>query len=390
MDSFVGRSIDVGAMQERHKKKIVFAVIVAVAVLLCVLLGFVIYHWFVNREYSAYHVTRSVSVKNGNSLKYMSYEGGVIRYGRDGVTAVDGKGEPLWSASCDMVNPQIDVCGASAVMADIGGTSLYVYKGGDTGVDFSVDYPIVQAHVSEQGVVAVLMEESASNTIALYNPFDKSEKLLVEIPTNVEDGYPLSLDLSPDGTSLVASYLCVTTGAAQSRVAFYNFSEVGKNRNSMVGAQNYNDVLISEVRFLDGDTVCLFGEKGFHLWGNMKKPELIKKREFSQEIKSAFCDEDHVGVLVEKDNDNNMLKLYNKKGEESLSLSVDSVYSYGQVKGDDVILNTASQCAIYRTNGVQKFAGPLKSSISYIFAGSGMNRFILIQDSKIKYIKLGG
>lgn len=389
MESFIGRSVDVVAIQEQHKRKFVFTVAVVVTILLCVLLGFAGYHWFVNREYTTYHITGSVSVKNAASLNYAAYQRGVIRYGRDGVTAVDGKGKSLWSGSYEMANPKLDTCGESAVVADVGGKSLYIYKGGDTGVDFTVDYPIVQACVSSQGIVAVLMEENASNTIALYNPFDKSDKLLVEIPTNVEDGYPVSLDLSSDGTSVVASYLCVTTGAAQSRVAFYNFSEVGKNTNSLVGAHNYNDILISEVRFMDEDHVCLFGEKGFYLWGNMKQPELIKKREFSQEIQSAFSDEEYIGILVKKDEENNTMKLYDTEGEETLSVSVDNIFSRGQIQGEEVILNTGSQCAIYRTNGVKKFSGSLKNAISYIFPGSGINRFILIQDSKIKFIKLG-
>ncbi len=388
MDSFIGRSVDVVAVQERHKRKMVVAAAVVVAVILCALLAFAGYHWFMNREYSAYDVKNSVSVKNGASLKYAAYQGGVIRYDRDGVTAVSGKGEPVWSGSYDMASPRLDICGESAVVADIGGKSLYIYKGGDTGVDFSVDYPIVQACVSNQGVVAVLMEEAASNTIALYNPFDKSGKLLVEIPTNVEDGYPVSLDLSPDGTSVVASYLCVTTGAVQSRVAFYNFSEVGKNRNTMVGARNYNDTLISEVRFLDEDHACLFGEKGFYLWENMKKPELIRKREFDREIKGAFSDEEHVCVMLKKNEEQNDLILYDRKGEEVQSVTVDSALSHGQVKGDEVIINSATHCAVYRMNGVKKYEGALKSAISYIFPGKGMNRFILIQDSKIKFIKL--
>jgi len=86
----------------------------------------------------------------------------------------------------------------------------------------------VQACVSEQGIVAVLTEDISSNTIYLYDLFTDSDKLLAEIPTNVDDGYPVSLDIAPDGSSIVVSYLCVTTGIAQSRVAFYNFSDVGK------------------------------------------------------------------------------------------------------------------------------------------------------------------
>lgn len=389
MESFIGRSMDIIAMQEQRKRKMIFLGAVTACIIVGALLVYGGYHWFVNRQYDSYHMIDSVSVKNGNSLAYASYNNGVIRYGRDGVTAVNGKGKSLWSGSYDMANPKLDTCGESAVIADIGEKSLYVYRGEDTGVDFSVDYPIVQACVSEQGVVAVLQEESSSNTIALYNPFDKNNKLLAEIPTNVEDGYPVSLDISPDGTSVVASYICVTTGVAQSRVAFYNFSEVGKNANFLVGAHNYNDTLISEVRFMDEDHVCLFGEQGFYLWSNMKQPKATGKQEFSREIVSAFIDENHVGVLLKKEDEKNIMKLYNPSAEERLSITVDSGFHHAQISGDEVILNSTTKCAIYRTNGVKKYAGKLKSAVSYIFPGKGLNRYIFIQDSKIKIMKLG-
>ena len=159
-------------------------------------------------------------------VHYRSFESGILRYGRDGASAISDKGQTVWNGSYDMATPKADTCGSSVVIADIGEKSLYVYKGSeDKGASFRVDYPIVQACVSEQGIVAVLTEDISSNTIYLYDLFTDSDKLLAEIPTNVDDGYPVSLDIAPDGSSIVVSYLCVTTGIAQSRVAFYNFSD---------------------------------------------------------------------------------------------------------------------------------------------------------------------
>lgn len=228
MESLIGRSFDIIALKEQRKRKIIFVITAAACIAVCAAIFYIGFHWFINRQYSSYKVEKSVYVKSGDSMSYMSYQEGILRYDRDGVTAVDQKGNSIWSGSYDMANPSVDTCEKSAVIADIGGKSLYVNKGTGTGTEFTVDYPIVQVRVSKQGVIAVLMEEVSSNTIALYNPFDKSGTLLAEIPTNVEDGYPVSLDLSPDGSSVVVSYLCVTTGIAQSRVTFYNFTEVGK------------------------------------------------------------------------------------------------------------------------------------------------------------------
>ena len=196
------------------------------------------------------------------------------------------------------------------------------------------------------------------------------------------------MDLSPDGSSIAVSYLCVTSGAAQSRVTFYNFSEVGKNANCLVGAHNYNETVISEIRFLDEDNVCLFGEKGFYIWNNMKQPKAVAKKTFSETIKSAFCNEDVVGMILDAGEEKAQMILYDTEGKKKLSQKVDADYTSVQICEDEILLNSATKCVVYRTNGVKKFSKNLSSKISYFFPGQKTNRYFLIQDSKIKTIKL--
>ncbi|RKI40988.1 hypothetical protein D7V86_10740 [bacterium D16-51] len=388
MKSLIGRSFDITVLNEQKKKRTRFVILAIACILVCAAIFYLGFRWFLNRQYESYQVERSIYVKNGNSMSYESYQDGIIRYGRDGVTAVDRKGNSIWSGSYDMANPKADTCGSSVVIADIGGESLYVYKGGGTGTEFTVDFPIVQACISNQGVVAVLVEDSSSNTIALYNPFDKAEALLAEIPTNVEDGYPVALDLSPDGSSVVASYLNVTTGAAQSHVAFYNFTEVGKNANCLVGAHNYKETLISEVQFMGSSDVCLFSEKGFYLWTNMRQPEAVAEKEFEETIQSAFIDEGHVGVLLKKDDLKCNMKLYDTDGNNTLSIDVDAAFTHVQISGDEILFHSAEWCAVYRINGIRKFSKDLTSKISYFFPSDKKNYYFFVQDSKIKIIKL--
>ena len=208
-------------------------------------------------------------------MKCSAYQNGVLRYSRDGAAAVDRDGNEMWNGSYDMENPALDICEEYAVVADIQGKSLYVYNGSDSGTKLTTDYPILQACVSKQGVVAVLLEDQSSNVIQVYNPYDDNKKLLVEIPTNVEEGYPVSIDLSPDGTGVICASICVTSGAVKSQVAFYDFTDVGKNTNCLVGAQEYKDRIVAEVKYLDEDHAALFSEKGFSLWKNMKKPKQV-------------------------------------------------------------------------------------------------------------------
>ena len=134
--------------------------------------------------------------------------------------------------------------------------------------------------------------------IQVYNPYDDNKKLLVEIPTNVEEGYPVSIDLSPDGTGVICASICVTSGAVKSQVAFYDFTDVGKNTNCLVGAQEYKDRIVAEVKYLDEDHAALFSEKGFSLWKNMKKPKQVFKKDWNREILSAFYDDRYIGVIA--------------------------------------------------------------------------------------------
>lgn len=389
MKSLIGRSFDAVTLEEQHKKRRVFIATTVICIIICSILFYFAYHWFMNRQFTGHSVTASVNVKDGNSMNYEAFEDGVLRYGRDGVSAISDKGKTLWNGSYDMALPKADTCNSSVVIADIGEKSLYVYKGSeDKGISFSVDYPIVQACVSDQGVVAVLTEDTASNVISIYNPFSDSDKLLVEIPTNVDDGYPISLDLSADGSSVVVSYLCVTTGVAQSRVAFYNFSNVGKNENCLVGAHNYNDAVISEIRFLDDSTVCLFGEKGFYVWENMKQPKASYKKIFSSEIQSVVTNTTHVGVILKNDDKNAKMRIYDHDGDRTLSTDVESDYDKVEMGEDEVLFYSSGKCSIYRPNGVKKYTENLKTKISYFFPGQRHNRYFIVQNSKVKVIKL--
>lgn len=389
MESLVGRSQDVYVMTEKRRKRRIFILTCLGGILVAALVLGLLIHLYINREYNGYQVKKTIKVKNSSTMQYMPYNGGVLRYSRDGVSAMNADGNDSWNGSYDMENPVVDICDSSVAVADIGGTDVFVYNEGSAGTEFTTDYPILQVCVSKQGVVAVMLEDTSSNMIQIYNPYDNSNKLLVEIPTNVEEGYPVSMDLSPEGTSLVASYVCITSGAVESRAAFYDFTEVGKNTNCLVGAQQYQDRVISEVRFLGASQVCLFSEKGFCIWEDMKKPKETIAKDFDEEIQSAFCNEDYIGVITEsgKDSKSN-LKLYDGKGKNIMSRSISSEYTYAMIDGKEILIHSADQCMIYRVNGAKKLQCSLDQKINQFFPAEGMNYYFLIRDSKLEKIKL--
>lgn len=391
MDSFVGRSQDVFAISERRRKIAVFILTCIACVIVAAGIFALIINAFLNRKYVSYDVEKETQLSGDSFVEYISYDNKVLKYTRDGISAIDASGNTIWNGSYDMISPAVDICGKYVVAADIGGKSLVVYNSEDSGKEITTDYPIVQASVSAQGVVAVLLEQSRSNVINIYNPYDVSDQLLVEIPTNVDEGYPVCMDISPGGVNLVATYVCISSGKVQSRVAFYDFSEVGKNTNCLVGAKNYDESVISDVRFLDDNNICIFGDNGFSIWSNAKQPQEIYTKNFESKIKSAFCNEEYVGMVFENESKSRpfQMKIYNLKGKKVLDIGFNDEYSTVRMyDNNEIIFNSTSHCAIFRINGVKRFSCDVDGKVLGVFPSDGINKYYLVMDNRIQRIKL--
>lgn len=372
----------------KHRRFFIFICIASAVVAMGIFV--LLLNGYINKNYNNYEVVRSTERQDTNTEKYICPDGRLIKYSKDGISEITISGKTVWTGSYDMSNPQIASCGKYVLVTDVGGKEAYIYNGEDTGTEIAVDYEIKQACVSRQGVVALLLEDSSSDTINIYNPYDVSSSLLAEIPTNVEDGYPLRIALSPDGTSVVASYICVTGGRTESRVAFYNFSEVGQNSDCLVGANNYEDTLITDIRFLDDDHVCLFSDGGFYLWDNMKQPEQAFKKKIKKQIKSIFYNKKYIGLIVETEDEKRpyQMQIYNTKGSRLTAVDFDNAYDSVELADNEILMHSGKECSIFRLNGVERFRCTVEEGIAYFFRSSRKNRYYLLNDSKIQEIKL--
>lgn len=391
MDSFVGRSQDVFVMKERRQKRMIIILITIACVIVAAGIFALLVNAFINRRYNSYEVVNSISFKESGSAKYASYQDNILKYSRDGVSVIDGDGKTLWNGSYDMTSPAIDISGKYVAVADIGAKEFVVYNGEDSGVSITTDYPIVQISVAQNGVTAVLLEETSANDIEIYNPYDvSSDRLLAQIPTNVDEGYPVCIDISPDGANVAASYVCVSDANIQSRVAFYNFSNVGKNTNFLVGAKNYDDEMVSEVRYLNNDDICIFGDSGFSVWSNLKKPEQQFHKKFTGSIKSAFCSDKYVGMIFDSKGSevSYNMKVYNMSGKKVLDIDFKDEYTDVRMNGNEIMLNSISQCTIYRINGVRRFSSTIDGKVTKFFNADGINKYYIITDNAIEKIKL--
>ena len=391
MGTLSERSKEFILKREKTKKQVILIGGTILGVIVLFMLSILLYNMIRTKTYNGYEKLESFDRADGNTVKYMPYEGALLKYSRDGASAIDKKGKVLWNGSYEMKSPMIDVCGKNVVIADNGGKEVYVYNGSDSGTVLNMDYPVSMVRIASQGVIAVVLDDSDSNIIRLYNPYDSSNSLLVEVPTNIStDGYPVDIALSPDGKSLVTSYVYMNGSTTESNICFYNFSEVGQDKNRVVGGCNFVDSFANKLEFVDDDTLCIFLNNGYSLYSNMKQPKEIHTEIFNQEIRSVMTDRGHVGFILDNSNmdSTRTIKVIDATGKDILNQEIEYDYDKVSMANDEIIFSTSVNARIVRFNGSVKLDCDLKNETEYFLPGKASDIYYVIDANAINRVKL--
>lgn len=374
--------------KKKTRNRIIVAAVILVVGISAVML---VSYFFNNRCFNSCKIENEVARSDSNNVNYQYYNGNFVKYSRNGISSVDNEGKSLWNGGFEMKQPQIDICGERVVAADISGKLFYVYDGKDEGTRMETVLPIRSVRVSEQGIVAALLEDSDSNVLNIYNPYSSTDKLLVEIPTNVsEEGYPLDYDISPDGQSIVASYMIVSGTTVENKVSFYNFTEVGQDKNTLVGGKSFGEKTIARIRFMDKDRVAVFYEDGFSVFGKMKQPQIIVEKNFKKQIRSAACGDGYIAVVcgnMAKD-ESQTLHVYTTLGKEILNKNISYEYSDMQIYGDEIIFYSPHHCNVLRMNGNDKWNVDFENEVEWVFPTKNRSIYTLITKDSIQKVQL--
>lgn len=343
------------------------------------------------KDYDSYRVLRSVKRVDGNQVTYLKYGENLLKYSKDGASAIKTDGGILWNGSYNMDNPQADIAGDYVAIADVGGKTVSVFDGSNSGTQIAVLDPITQVCVANQGVVAVAMSEGDSDVIQVYDTA-QNNKLLLEIPTNVAtSGFPVAMDLSPDGKKMVTSYMMVKDGTISCMVNFYNFGDVGKNNvNRIVGARDFGGDIAAKVQFVTDDKVCVCTENRICVYTMKEIPEDLYSKKFSSTVKSIAFSDKYVAAVLEKSKGKSGYKVvsYRLNGKKVLDEKINYDYKQFEISGDELFFYSDTHCNILRKNGKEKFNGDFKKNILFFTSGKSLNSYVLVDKDNVSVIRL--
>lgn len=342
-----------------------------------------------NKVYENYEIEKNIMKGDTTKCKFYQYNGYFVRYSNDGLAYINGN-DTVWNQAFEMKNPVIDICKEYIAIAEQKTNLIYILDEKGSVGKVKTTYPIINLEVAAQGVVAAVTENEDKNYIELL---DKSGKLLAKGQTVLSgDGCPVDFSISEDGTKLVVSYLYVNSGVTQTRVVFYNYSEVGKNEvDRIVGGFNqYKTTIVPKVEFITNDIAVAFGDDMFTIYSVKQKPMIILEEKHSTKLESIMYNEEYIGFVYEREKLNSpyQIKIYSTEGKLIYDGMLDFEYKTIKLDGSNIIAYNNDTMLVQTVKGDVKYKQTIDMEINEVIGIEGGYEYILITKDSIDEIVL--
>ncbi|MBQ5917328.1 MAG: hypothetical protein IIW92_02040 [Lachnospiraceae bacterium] len=389
-DSKLNEETDEDVLEEklkRHRRSKASKWIILIAVLIIAGVGYLIY--LDNKVYTSYEVLETAQITDNYNGRFYEFDDYMLRYSEDGIAYLNGS-KTYWNHAFEMREPIIDICNSYVAVAEQKSNTIYICNNKGFQGQVETEYPIVGLDVSDNGIVAAITGENSE--LSYIEVIDEDGTRIAKGQSVLSSqGCPVDISISEDGTKLVVSYLCVGSGVIQSKVVFYNYSEIGKNEvDRFVGGYNFDKTMVARVEFVNNDTVVAFGDDKVVLYSMKQKPSVIAEISIDKEIKSIFYDEEYIGLVLangQADNPYNMV-VYDIEGKKISDVDFNLSYKNIKIANKTIILYNDVTLRVYTVKGKQKYEGNFDKGIVDVIMLDDKYNYLIIDPANVEKIKL--
>ena len=213
-----------------------------------------------NSKCNYYTYKDKVDTEDSGDVSYENFDEGYLKYSSNGIEYQKQFGRAEWNIALSYEHPFLAKSDSYAVLGDKGENTLILLNKNGKVREFTLKYPLLQATVSEQGIIEMILEGSDSNYVQVYG---KNGKLIADMRSSIEEkGYPITAAISPNGTQLAVSYYSINGNTSKTSIAFYDLSrQLQSDSIPLKGGFDYTNTIIPKVSFMDDNTVAAFGSK---------------------------------------------------------------------------------------------------------------------------------
>ena len=372
---------------EQNRKRRFRTRLAIIALVVIVIGGFVLYNQL--HTFNDYIITESIENVVSPGTKYEAIGKYIYRYNSDGVSCVSRNNELKWSITYNMQAPIVDVCGKTMAIAEQQGNQVYVVNEEGQVGSFETLLPILKVRVSKQGVVAVVLEDDNVTWINLYKA--DGTAIASDKTTVAGSGYPLDMDLSPDGEKLAVSYLGIEEGIMQTDIVFYHFGSAGQAENDyVVSRTTYQEVVMPEIYFAGNACAVAVSDNGYVVFKGSNEPKQSAIVSFDQEIVSCFHDDDRIGFLFADTTGeaDYRMEIYNYRGKRKAKRLVNADFDEVKMQDGQIIMFSAKECHVFTSSGRKRFDSPYEKAVQDIFYFSSFRKYLVITNDSFDWIRI--
>lgn len=368
----------------RHRFSVILKYAAVVVAVLLVIFG--IRYYMNNRTFTGYSIASTTERSDTLTTKYAPFGDKILKYSRDGVSYTDDTNSLLFSITYTMQDPILALSQKAGAVADKNGSQIYIFDQEKQLGQITTLLPIKHIAISNQGVVAVLMEESKSSKLEIYSA---DGTMIGDGIFDLEDaGYPMNLSISSDGTKIAIAFAQISGSKFNSSVAVYNFDNVGENYvDHLVFAKNYTDYMIPELHYFDASTLVAVGDGILGFYQGSQIPEIVNEVTIENEIKSVFYGENMVGLVFETV-EGKMLTLYDAKGNLVTQIPFTMDYDNIRIADNRVLIYNDTEMGLYSFSGKECFRQTFETSMVDIFTTKSRSKYLFIYTNETQLVKL--
>lgn len=371
-----------------HYRLTIFYRLMAMIVIVTAV-GIFLYFQGKNKVYENY-IVEAEADRDGISVSTtVEFDGKILTYSNDGANCANKAGVVLWNQTYEMQDPFVSIFGSHVAIADKNGTSIYIMDSEKIIGDIDTKLPISNLSVSDNGLVAVVLDDSQVNWIYL---FDSEGNVIIESQVGMKDsGYPLDIAISQDGVLLGVSYFQIDEGGFLTRMVFYNQSGVGANHTDrLVAGFNYKNAMIPVIEFMNDKNSFAVADNQLMIYEDGQEPKSVVNILLNEEIKGVHFNEKYIGLVFpgSKAEEIYRIDIYNILGELVLSQSLPLEYKDIVFGDEELIVYNDKECFIYNMKGLCKFNSKFDENIVRIIPSDKKAQYLYVTQDKIKTIRL--
>ena len=154
-------------MLARHRHVKIYTVLIILALLAALVLA--LYLSWKSKVYIDYEIVQQTEWAKSADSRCMNLAGTLFTYSNDGMSCTNTKGKVIWNQTYEMQDPIIRTCKKTVAVGDYNGRNIYVSNTQGILGTIETTMPIRDFCVSENGIVAVVLDDSIVTAIHLYS-----------------------------------------------------------------------------------------------------------------------------------------------------------------------------------------------------------------------------